>query len=81
MNKTTKTIKIYEYRYVWQDNNKQMYAKYIKGTLEEHEAFIKNIKNNESVVACNREYICEVDFALIGISESIKEEENKNEKV
>lgn len=70
------TIIIYTYRYIWkQKKNDNLMVKYVSETQEGHAKFQETIKNDDNIVSCMREYINQVDFAYIGFTEPVKEEE------
>ena len=67
------TVKVFCYRYIWQMEDDELCVKYVTGPQEEHALFQKKIKENVNIKSCLREYINEVDFALIGFTEPVKE--------
>lgn len=70
------------FRYFWQDNNKQLFVRYVTGSEEEHKAFIQTLNEREDITSVMREYQGEVNLALIGFTETIKKEEKtENEEI
>lgn len=79
-NQNQKQTKIYTYRYFWRDKDNKLRCRYLSGTLEEQEAFQANLRADPFIVSAMREYIHEVDYAFIGFTEAVKEENIKEEK-
>lgn len=76
--KVTDTVTVYCYRYIWKDKEGKLGVKYFTDTIEGHAKFQEVLRNDANVVSALREYQHEVNFAYIGFTEPVKEE-NKTE--
>lgn len=78
------TVTVYCYRYIWKDKSGKLCVKYVTDVIEGHARFQEVLRNDPNVVSALREYQNEVNFAYIGFTESVKEENKteveKNEK-
>lgn len=71
------TITVYNYRYIWKDKSGKLCVKYVTDTIEGHAKFQEVLRNDTNVVSALREYQHEVNFAYIGFTEPVKEENQK----
>lgn len=84
--KTTETIKLYTYKYIWQTQDDKLCVKFITDVQEGHQKFQTQIRDDANIKSCMREYINEVNLAYINFTEPVKQENkekegDKNEKV
>lgn len=78
------TVIVFTYKYVWQTKDGKLCVKYLTEPLQGHDEFMKRIKEDSMIKAAYREYVSQVDFAYLGVTETFKtkkKEENKDEKV
>lgn len=69
--------KIYVYRYMWLfDGSENLNIKVLSGCLQEHEDFMKALKNDETVLKAVRVYLHEIDVNLIEFYDDIKKEKD-----
>lgn len=79
--KTTVTPVVYTYRYMWKDKKGSLCVKFLTEPLEGHKKFIEQLRKDENIVSCAREYCHEINFAFIGFSEPVKiEKKEENTK-
>lgn len=73
----SKSTVLYTYRYMWRVKNApkgqeaRVNFRLVTDTLAGHSAFIERVKQDEAVLDCCREYVCEYDAARVGVVESV----------
>lgn len=63
------------YRYLWKTKEikkDNLYCKIITGVDDEHRQFMQALQKDETVVSAGREYLYEIDPAMISRFENIK---------
>lgn len=68
------------YRYLWKSKEAKkdtLNCKIITGVDEEHKQFLHNLQKNPDVISAGREYLYEIDPALMTRFENIKSEVEK----
>lgn len=79
-NQNHNTVMVYTYRYYWKTLKGKLCVKYVTGSLEEHVAFEKSIRENADIESAMREYVNQIDFAYLGFTEAIKEKKKEKEE-
>lgn len=76
-----KVMKVATYRYFWKNKDGQLVCKYMTDTEEAHNAFMEVIKKDDTILGAMREYINEIDYSKIAVTDTFKEEVKANEEV
>lgn len=77
--KATKTIRLYTYKYIWKQKDDKLCIKVLTGVQDEHAKFQTVIKNDSNIVSCMREYLGEMNLAYMNFTEPVKFEEKPKE--
>lgn len=75
--KTTETIRVYCYKYIWKTKQNNLCVKYLTETQDGHAIFQKHLRENDEIVSAMREYVHEINFAYMNFTEPVKEEKNE----
>lgn len=75
--KTTETIRIYCYKYLWRNKENKICIKFVTDTQEGHALFQKHLRESEDIISAMREYVHEINFAYINFTEPVKEEKKE----
>lgn len=71
-----KKTKLVTYKYVFQTaemlDEKKLGVKYLTDAEEGHDKFMEQIKDDESVIKCLREYVGEYDCSMLGFVQTFK---------
>ena len=84
--KSTETIRLYTYKYIWKQKDNKLCVKVLTGVQEEHAKFQTAIQNDNNIVSCMREYLGEMNLSYMNFTEPVKledkpKEEKQDEKV
>lgn len=74
------TIVVYTYRYIWKTKDGKLCVKFVTDVNEAHAVFQKNVREDDNIVSCMREYVSEVNFAFLGFTEEVKKEKKEIEE-
>lgn len=68
---------VYCYRYMWKDQSGKICVKYVTDILAKHDEFMKALVESSEVISAAREYIHQINFDLLGFTETIKTEKGE----
>lgn len=74
-------MKLFTYRYLFKTNETEqgkIGVKIVTDTVGNLAELEKRIVSDPSVLSCMKEYVSETDLTFLGMTETIKKEENEN---